>query len=1492
MKKFLLAFLAVVCLTCLGIAAAACTDSRYYTLYFSSVDGANIVCEIPSGYEVRSGYNVNFKVELDDDAEGEPIVAVNNDVIKADGNGNYSFTMKQDTTVSVSGVYVTGRYAVVFDKGDSEGNEYRVTYKASYVDENGTLTEIDTEDPDGTRVKLGTEVSFSIDVSVYYGENPKFEVLANTQVITPENGTYRTTIDGRVTVSIQGLELEESFLALEDGGNGSATSPFKIRKPVDLYTMAYLMSNSFYYSQVASAYYSLEADIDLKGEEMFIIGVSDSLFFSGDFNGNGHTISNYTILPDVIDQNDFTAGFMSNIGMFGVAAGAQIYDLNLKNFTCDINAAPWDTDDNVDYRGFFVGGVVAYGVGVNITNCTVSGTVQATAGDNRFGYIGGIIGYQMSALMESEGTRYYSAVRSCSTDMTIVGRAGCVYSVGGIAGCVQSYDEATPAMIINCYSTGEVSGAMRTGGIAGIVYSYGAIINSYATGYVDAYTRLADDASYGNYRYAYSGGIVGDLGTDAVVANSFFAGEATATAAAGASFRQAGDIAGHLGMGGANGGEYIHSDNGLVYNCASVNDDSVTINNYYIEYVLGWSSADWTFNNAGYPTINAAEASNEFNITVNLKDGTVGGNSTVVQNVKDEYYPMANWYLPLQGHTIPEFLTSGDGWRTFGYYFDEDLSIKVPNGYVPTHDVTLYACFVNYGEVAGVYYLQWSDIGSGKYIELTADGELIYRDGALSSTSYYYYDGETITLRDTFIAVIDGLSANAYSSFKATVDENGVMTIWDNMYYPANSPVRASKKLENFGYGKYYGAGVEYLFNTDGTGVYTNGNVEQNFTYKVNGNAIEISLSGATVNGTVGNGVVTAVNGVSLTAYDKFAGTWELSAGSHKEYTFDGKGGWSYEYYGYDADGNKVPKASAASGSYTVSGDTVTLNNGTKFSFTAEGYLVSNGSVYYYKQYSYTGVWSDLANMYSIELTFNGVTVDGYGSAYIDYGASYGGYDLEYEVEVGTLSVVTGVNPTTGASIVTTYENKPVIYMYNNDMLIAALVYLENSRTLWGSVYQINTGTTAVKTFYLYDEFKGDWISGNLDVTFNGLGNYNVAGNSTFIGANGVVTVTTADGTVSGTYSLVDNTLTGSFEYDGHTYNISYDENSGTIKITEGSLTLQQRDKWYNVQLIDEAGSVYTFNGKGDIGAGVMTITSTDGTAREVSYNATTITKSGNNFMYGSTVLYVHNGFTGEWYIAGSYGEKLVIGKFDASYTATGTYFDNANLTFTYYPEGNYVTITDPGDPTALPLYINLLDGGDVTELAVSTVNNTFGMYSVCTKGDFDSYKGDYAYDGGTLTLDGFGNSVFTDGAAKYVKNGQTVESYSYTIDEFGQVLLRSDETGWYSIFCEDKDGEYVSGNGKHFAIISPDNLYTISATDENGVVFSFYGNGKGSTDEGTEYTYTIEEQDTTRMQYTLVLTIDGEEITYLLDYSSDFGSAYYTITVAPEEDEEEESGN
>lgn len=75
-----------------------------------------------------------------------------------------------------------------------------------------------------------------------------------------------------------------------------------------------------------SAWYSLQKDLDLDGREWKPIGSSTNKF-TGHFNGNGHTISNFKITENPSE---------SNKGIFGYVSDADISGLTLSDFTATV----------------------------------------------------------------------------------------------------------------------------------------------------------------------------------------------------------------------------------------------------------------------------------------------------------------------------------------------------------------------------------------------------------------------------------------------------------------------------------------------------------------------------------------------------------------------------------------------------------------------------------------------------------------------------------------------------------------------------------------------------------------------------------------------------------------------------------------------------------------------------------------------------------------------------------------------------------------------------------------------------------------------------------------------------------------------------------------------------------------------------------------------------------------------------------------------------
>jgi hypothetical protein len=246
------------------------------------------------------------------------------------------------------------------------------------------------------------------------------------------------------------------------------------------------------------------ADIDLRqfdgreGREKFNIIAS----FSGVFDGNGHTISNFTY-----DSNG-----LNYTGLFRHISGpnAEIKDLKL-------------IDPNVN-GGHYVGGLVGSIYGT-ITNCNVQGgSVTGNGG------VGGLVGLNdrygnlanCSSTSEVSGTGTagglvgvnFGRLTSCSSAGIVIADS----DAGGLMGGGNGYS------LVDCYSTSAVIGGEVAGGLVG--GGGGRIDRCYSTGSVTGYGcagglmgEYEDDDDYLRITNCYStckvngfiaGGLIGD----------------------------------------------------------------------------------------------------------------------------------------------------------------------------------------------------------------------------------------------------------------------------------------------------------------------------------------------------------------------------------------------------------------------------------------------------------------------------------------------------------------------------------------------------------------------------------------------------------------------------------------------------------------------------------------------------------------------------------------------------------------------------------------------------------------------------------------------------------------------------------------------------------------------------------------------------------------------------------------------------------------------
>jgi hypothetical protein len=230
-------------------------------------------------------------------------------------------------------------------------------------------------------------------------------------------------------------------------------------------------------------------------------GVFQGTKFAGNFDGNGHTISNLTI-------NSSTLDFIGLIGYLDAAG--QVKNLRMVNV-------------NLTGR-YAVGGLVGYDKGT-ITNCYAAGSVSGA------NYIGGLVGWNDSGVISdssatgtASGTsdsigglvgRNVGTLSNCYANETVTGST---YSVGGLVG-YNGNDSTHSGTILNCHASGNVTASFdAAGGLVGTNTYSSVISNSYATGTVNGASKVGGLVGYNDSTVAisdcYATGEVTGTGTD------------------------------------------------------------------------------------------------------------------------------------------------------------------------------------------------------------------------------------------------------------------------------------------------------------------------------------------------------------------------------------------------------------------------------------------------------------------------------------------------------------------------------------------------------------------------------------------------------------------------------------------------------------------------------------------------------------------------------------------------------------------------------------------------------------------------------------------------------------------------------------------------------------------------------------------------------------------------------------------------------------------
>lgn len=257
----------------------------------------------------------------------------------------------------------------------------------------------------------------------------------------------------------------------------AGSSSFSLDTPEALAGLSKLVENG---ETFAGKTVTLENDMDLNGKEWAPIGKGnrkstdgEAVYFSGTFNGNGKTISNFTITGDPEASADQGYGF------FNLAENAVIKDISFEN--AKVNAPEGDS----------VGILLGYGKG----NLEISGiAIDETSSVAGYDSVASVMG------------RYYAEAENAMLTMSDIESSADVngeIKTGGIAGIISGNTWLQTFNASDIVNRGNVSG--KSNGTGGIFGYHGNIHDS-------TMERLYN---YGDVRVEdggtapYAGGIIG-----------------------------------------------------------------------------------------------------------------------------------------------------------------------------------------------------------------------------------------------------------------------------------------------------------------------------------------------------------------------------------------------------------------------------------------------------------------------------------------------------------------------------------------------------------------------------------------------------------------------------------------------------------------------------------------------------------------------------------------------------------------------------------------------------------------------------------------------------------------------------------------------------------------------------------------------------------------------------------------------------------------------
>ncbi len=322
-------------------------------------------------------------------------------------------------------------------------------------------------------------------------------------------GTYKVIMamyDGTSITTTANLTFPAKP-ALNFEGEGTAENPYLLKTPQDLATLSYLAVNDAsvrsaastkvndvtYRGVFAGKHFKLAADIDMAStKDAFTPIGNTSYVFDGVLDGDGHTISNFSIENYAYDY----CGLFAEIGVNAEVKNLKMDGAYVSSLGYNVGALAGRSFGKIDQvtltnprilatEGYNVGAVAGRSYGP-VSNVTVDKAYVRS-----LGYSGAVVGAEYGSIINAHATG------------TVYGTGKQVF-VGGIAGLVSKVSASDPdASIDGCSFSGSVYGTNSEVAVGGLVGTFG---NGSITNSASSATVMGLAASA-----CYVGGLAGSL---------------------------------------------------------------------------------------------------------------------------------------------------------------------------------------------------------------------------------------------------------------------------------------------------------------------------------------------------------------------------------------------------------------------------------------------------------------------------------------------------------------------------------------------------------------------------------------------------------------------------------------------------------------------------------------------------------------------------------------------------------------------------------------------------------------------------------------------------------------------------------------------------------------------------------------------------------------------------------------------------------------------